>query len=72
MLQMVFVQQQRLEVHEPGDRRGQRLEQIITEYECVEIVEQPDGVRDLGDQISAERQQLQAAGKRNGFSFWMK
>lgn len=66
MLQAVLVQQQRLEMHQTGDRARQRLDQVITEYKSVEIIEQPDGVRDLRDEVPAEREELQA-GKCGNF-----
>lgn len=71
MLETILVQEQRLEMHQAGDRARQRLDQVITEYESVEIIEQPDGVRDLRDQVSAEREELQAAGRirRNWLMF---
>lgn len=61
MFETIFVQKQRLEMHQTSDRARQRLDQVITEYESVEIIEQSDGVRDLRDQVPAEREELQAA-----------
>lgn len=66
MPQTVLVEQQRLEVLQPGNARRQDLDQVVAEHQGLQLAEGAHRLGHLADQVTAQGQHVQAAREIKG------